>query len=79
MMETAKVPAGVQLVNGTAVGPICPTRISTFSAWATPAPYRRPAQAFREFHRVLKPGGKITALNHLPEIALGQSCRSRFT
>jgi demethylmenaquinone methyltransferase/2-methoxy-6-polyprenyl-1,4-benzoquinol methylase len=73
MMETAKVPAGVQLVNGTAESiPFPDAHFDFLSMGYALRHIGDLRQAFREFHRVLKPGGKICLLEITkPETALG--------
>jgi len=75
MMANARVPAGVQLVQGRAESIPFPDNHFDFLSMGYALRHISDLRtAFREFHRVLKPGGKICLL----EITCPESAWGRF-
>jgi demethylmenaquinone methyltransferase/2-methoxy-6-polyprenyl-1,4-benzoquinol methylase len=75
MMANARVPAGVQLLNGTAESIPFPDAHFDFLSMGYALRHIGDLRAaFKEFHRVLKPGGKLCLL----EITCPESWWGRF-
>ena len=75
MLANARVPAGVQLLHGTAEAIPFPDNSFDFLSMGYALRHIGDLRAaFREFHRVLKPGGKICLL----EITCPESAWGRF-
>jgi demethylmenaquinone methyltransferase/2-methoxy-6-polyprenyl-1,4-benzoquinol methylase len=75
MMANARVPAGVQLLNGTAESIPFPDNHFDFLSMGYALRHIGDLRAaFREFHRVLKPGGKLCLLEiTCPQTAWGRA------